>query len=646
MTPKKLRVSDKLSVPLEIVTGKTAILGMPGSGKSWLMMLLAELFLDASAQVVFLDPKGEAWALRLSADGKTPAYPIPVFGGDKGDFPLRPDMGRRIAETIVEGDYSAVLDVSGFISTELAQFGYDFAVRLFELKKRKPGAMSLMIDEVQDFIPQNPSERGMETKMLGAFERVAKQLRSKGVGMVMAGQRPQEINKKALNLAEYWFAFQMTGIQERETLEKIVREKDKTEAERLGQVLPSLEVGVAHVWSPRVLKVSAEFKIGARKTFDSSATPEVGARRVIARKLAPVDVKSLRQAMDDIVEQEKANDPAALQEMVAQLRRKNQTLQQRLDADAKKAPAPAKASPPKIVPAIKDSQLATIERTLARAEAIDEKFRTFADDLVTNVVGLFRRETTAVYEAAQRSVDAARAATESQPLRMAPFATESATGSPNPAADSFVAGTLREPASAGGDHHRKAPRTVEYIRPAQDGEPSSSVTAVTKAQIEIVQATALLSAAGVPAQPPLIGVVRRVSHTTGSFGDDMRKAIAGGFLERKDGELIITPAGRDLISKLPPIAEPIKSEGELHALLLERLSRVARPRAQIMEALIAFWPARMRRDNLGQTLGKSHTTGSFQDDLRKLRKAGLLTFEDKSTLRATDVLFPVSRVKK
>src|SRR5947209_1306708 len=122
---------------------------MSGSGKSYCMTKLAEEMLDERVQLVLLDPKGEAWGLRLLADGKTPGYPIPVFGGEHADYPLKPDMGSRVAELIVRGDYSAVIDVSEFISSEIAHFGYDFATTLLHLKKQRRSAMCVMIDEAQ-----------------------------------------------------------------------------------------------------------------------------------------------------------------------------------------------------------------------------------------------------------------------------------------------------------------------------------------------------------------------------------------------------------------------------------------------------------------------------------------------------------------
>jgi uncharacterized protein len=82
----KLEISSELSLPIDAVTQKIAVLGMTGSGKSYCMTKLAEEMLDARAQVVILDPKGEAWGLRLLADGKSKGYPIPVFGGEHGEL--------------------------------------------------------------------------------------------------------------------------------------------------------------------------------------------------------------------------------------------------------------------------------------------------------------------------------------------------------------------------------------------------------------------------------------------------------------------------------------------------------------------------------------------------------------------------------
>jgi hypothetical protein len=39
-------------------------------------------------QVVIVDPKGDWWGIRSSADGKAPGLPVVILGGERGDVPL------------------------------------------------------------------------------------------------------------------------------------------------------------------------------------------------------------------------------------------------------------------------------------------------------------------------------------------------------------------------------------------------------------------------------------------------------------------------------------------------------------------------------------------------------------------------------
>jgi len=56
--PPTLLLSDRLALPLSAVTEKLAFLGRTGSGKTYGAMKLAELMLDAGAQVGVIDPVG------------------------------------------------------------------------------------------------------------------------------------------------------------------------------------------------------------------------------------------------------------------------------------------------------------------------------------------------------------------------------------------------------------------------------------------------------------------------------------------------------------------------------------------------------------------------------------------------------------
>lgn len=320
-----LRMSKGLSLPIDAVTQKLAFIGRTGGGKTYAATKLAELFGEAGAQFIALDPVGKWWSLRLRADGKSAGLDVPVFGGLHGDLPLEPLMGARIADLIVDRQISAVLDVSQFEhNTDKARFAEAFATRLFFRKKSAPSAVHLFVEEAQEFVPQNP--QGEEKRMLGAFERLIKLGRNFGIGASLISQRPQEINKKALNQTECLFAFQMTGTHERKAIDAWIA--DKGIDEDIAALLPSLHVGEARVWSPSWLRVSLTTTISEKKTFDASATPKVGARRAEVKALTPIDIAEITKSLADVVERAKAEDPRELRRRIVELeKRKPQAVQ-------------------------------------------------------------------------------------------------------------------------------------------------------------------------------------------------------------------------------------------------------------------------------------------------------------------------------
>lgn len=312
-----LKLARDLSLPVEAVTEKLGFLGRTGSGKTYAAQKLAEEMHKSGVQFVVLDPVGVWYGLRLAADGKKPGLPVPVLGGLKGDIPLEPHAGALIANLVVDRGTSVIIDVSQFESdADKARFARDFAERFFFRKKASPSAVHVFLEECQEFVPQNPQRE--EARMLHAFTRLFKIGRNFGVGGSLISQRPQEVNKKVLNLTELLFCFQLTGPQERKVIEGWIAEKGIDED--IAGELPKLEVGHPHVWSPAWLKISKVISIGEKWTFDASSTPKVG-KRAAVRELSPIDLKELAKEMTATIERAKAEDPRLLRQRIAELER-------------------------------------------------------------------------------------------------------------------------------------------------------------------------------------------------------------------------------------------------------------------------------------------------------------------------------------
>lgn len=90
-----LQISEKLKIPLEIVTQTTAVLGKRGSGKTYTGSVFAEEMLGAGLQVIIIDPLDVWHGLRSTADGKSGAFDIILFGGPNGVLPLEAADGVR-----------------------------------------------------------------------------------------------------------------------------------------------------------------------------------------------------------------------------------------------------------------------------------------------------------------------------------------------------------------------------------------------------------------------------------------------------------------------------------------------------------------------------------------------------------------------
>ena len=80
-----LHIARGFSLPLDTVTQAAGILAKRRAGKSYLGRRITEQMLKAVQQVVIVDPKGDWWGIRSSADGKTPGFPVIILGGEHGD---------------------------------------------------------------------------------------------------------------------------------------------------------------------------------------------------------------------------------------------------------------------------------------------------------------------------------------------------------------------------------------------------------------------------------------------------------------------------------------------------------------------------------------------------------------------------------
>lgn len=329
----KLAISAELQLPVDAMTEAIALLSTRGRGKTHTATVIAEEVLKLHHQVVIVDPVGLYWGLRSSADGKGEGYRILVLGGSHGDLPLQASDAETIARFIVEEEVSVVLDLSAFPTKgEQVRFCEVFFDKLWHLKAAHRSPMLLILEEAQEVAPQRPQSN--ESVMLGRIERIAKLGRNYGIGLLMITQRPASLNKDVLDLAGILILLGLVAPIERKVArEWISGHGDQRAGDEVLASLPGLPRGDAWLWWP-LQGLLKRIHVRQRETFDSSATPKVGQKRIEPGKRAEIDLGFLASKLGALVEKAKADDPRELRKRIQELERqllKNQAAKPQIE---------------------------------------------------------------------------------------------------------------------------------------------------------------------------------------------------------------------------------------------------------------------------------------------------------------------------
>lgn len=304
----KLKLAGDFSLSVEAVTQTFAILAKRGVGKTHNASVMAEEMLKAGQQIVAIDPTGAWWGLRSG-------FPVVIFGGEHADVPLEDGAGEVIAQAIVEGRISAVIDTSLFRKGQQRRFLIAFLETLYRLNR---AAVHLFVDEADDVCPQKPF--GDEAQLVGALEDVVKRGRKKGIGCSLITQRPAALNKDVLTQCEILVAMRLLHPLDIKAIKEWVNvHADPGLAEKMIGSLPSLPIGEAWFWAPGWGDIFHRVKVRRRETFDSSATPKPGEKAAAPKSLKEIDLEALGEQIKATVQRAKENDPAALKRRIREL---------------------------------------------------------------------------------------------------------------------------------------------------------------------------------------------------------------------------------------------------------------------------------------------------------------------------------------
>jgi len=282
-------------IPDAALDADIAILGKKGRGKTFAAKGIVERLLRMQRCVVVLDPLSVWWGLKSGADGKSPGFPIPVFGGPHADIPLHDAAGPIIGELIVSSGISAILDMGQMRKAEQARLVADLLDYLFTHNR---DALWLVLEEADAFAPQQPM--GELTRVLGEVDRIARRGRTFGFRLISITQRPAKLHKDVLTQLSTLVALGVTSPQDRDAIKAWVDgNADRDHARKVYESLAALPVGEGWIWAPdhNLLK---HVRFPAIHTLDTSKTPKPGDARITAPVLASADVVKITRQIEAI----------------------------------------------------------------------------------------------------------------------------------------------------------------------------------------------------------------------------------------------------------------------------------------------------------------------------------------------------------
>lgn len=107
-------------------------------------------------------------------------------------------------------------------------------------KNRHP--IAIFCDEAHLYIPAN-TEKSIDDASLVTFERISKEGRKYGIGLVVISQRPSEVNRTVLSQSNNFIAMRLTNVDDQSVVKRLLPDSLGDYAE----MLPILDIGEALV---------------------------------------------------------------------------------------------------------------------------------------------------------------------------------------------------------------------------------------------------------------------------------------------------------------------------------------------------------------------------------------------------------------
>lgn len=558
-------------IPFAALDGKFGIMGIAGSGKTFTAIGMVEQLLDAGYQTIVVDPTGVYNGLRT-------LFPIPIFGGKFGDLPISEDDGAAIARAIIDGNLSAIVDVSALLKKSHAAAREFMRPFVAELKNAPTSARYLVMDEADEFMPENVAGDG--APLFGDLKWIVRRGRSEGWRMMMITQRPQDIAKSVLTQCETMVIHRLTAPQDRKALVEWVKgNADSEQARAVLDSMATLATGEAWLWSPKH-DLLTRVQIPPNRSEDRGKTPAADDAPRATLGFKPVDLATLRKSLAVGGEPDPVDDPAWRDQVKAEdaaARSKRSAFDDHLAQSRKIMLLEAK------IERLIDEhtvEMATGQQQMNALIAENRELRR-----LVSVIGDAAAELRRIRPAFDHPDSTVSQTVPVPPTPVAGMAVQSAE---RPAGD-------KADVTAG----ETAPDALKV--PPGCAKPLAALAAAYPAAMTEAQ----------------WATVAGYKRTGGTWKEYRSRLVRAGMIERADDLWRATDLGAAAAGdvELPPAAGP-----ELARWWAKRIPGTGR----LVDELIVTFPAFCSRQHIADRLGMSVGGGSFKEYVSRLRRNGLI----------------------
>ncbi|MEM2954496.1 MAG: DUF87 domain-containing protein [Candidatus Nanoarchaeia archaeon] len=237
----------------ELLTGRTALIAQSGAGKSWLIGVICEKLSKINAGFCLIDTEGEYYSLKEKFDL------LWVANNKNADLDIATLLTKNLeefCEKIIDHSISVIFDVSEILNSKEAVAM--LAKNLFSAASKIKKPYLLIIEEADKFIPQNKDS-------LKEVEEISKRGRKRGLGLLIATQRPSIVNKNVLSQCNNQILGKLTIENDLKAVDLFFSSRKELED------LPKLNPGEFFVMGFNQTKT--KIRSAERETFHSGFTP-------------------------------------------------------------------------------------------------------------------------------------------------------------------------------------------------------------------------------------------------------------------------------------------------------------------------------------------------------------------------------------